>query len=327
MLVPECRTTKIDAHFIEPMLLLQTEKLATGAEWIYELKFDGFRAEAIKSGGRVHLRSRNDKDFNGRYPSIVQALAAIPNECVIDGEIVALDASGRPSFNALQNFGSGGTSLVYYVFDLMILAGKDVMNEPTSVRRELLRQQVLSKLDEPIRESPEFNASLPDLIQSVKAQGLEGLVAKRRDCPYEPGLRSGVWQKMRVNQGQEFVIGGYTPSAHNFDAIIFGYYDGRKLMYAGRTRNGFTPSSREKLFKGFKGLEIENCPFTNLPELKAGRWGVGLTAEKMKDCRWLKPVLIGQFEFVEWTPDGHLRHSRFIGLREDKEPQTVSRET
>jgi ATP-dependent DNA ligase len=193
-------------------------------------------------------------------------------------------------------------------------------------RRDLLRRNVLSRLDEPIRESPEFNAGLPELIQSVKAQGLEGLVAKRRDSRYEPGQRSGAWQKMRVNQGHEFVIGGYTPSAHNFDAMIFGYYDSGKLIYAGRTRNGFIASSREKVFKRFKGLEVDRCPFANLPEAKAGRWGVGLTAEKMKECRWLKPVLIGQFEFVEWTADGHLRHSRFMGLREDKEPGHVGRE-
>jgi len=208
----------------------------------------------------------------------------------------------------------------------MILAGKDVMDEPTSVRRDLLRRSVLSRLDDPIRESPEFNVGLPELIQPVKAQGLEGLVAKRRDSRYEPGQRSGAWLKMRVNKGQEFVIAGYTPSANNFDAIIFGYDDGGKLIYAGRTRNGFTPSSRDKLFKRFKGLEVDRCPFANLPEAKAGRWGVGLTAEKMKECRWLKPVLVGQFEFVEWTADGHLRHSRFMGLREDKEPHDVARE-
>ena len=317
---------RMHAHFIEPMLLLRTETLPTGSDWVYELKFDGFRAQAIKTGGKVLLRSRNDKDFNGRYPSIVRALPAMPEETVVDGEIVALDESGRPSVNALQNHGSGAANLVYYVFDVMIMAGKDVMALPTAERRELLREKVLSGLDEPIRESPEFHAGLPELVQSVKAQGLEGLVAKRRDCPYETGQRSGAWQKMRVNQGQEFVIGGYTPSAHNFDAIIFGYYDGGKLFYAGRTRNGFTPSSRQQLFKRFKGLEVEKCPFANLPEARAGRWGVGLTAEKMKECRWLKPVLVGQFEFVEWTQDGHLRHSRFLLLRDDREASDVRRD-
>jgi DNA ligase D-like protein (predicted ligase) len=316
---------KIKAEFVEPMLLLRTEKLPDGAAWLYEL-LDGFRAEGIKSGGRVHLRSRNDKDFNAKYPAIVQALAAMPDETVIDGEIVAVEESGRPSFSALQNYVAGKTTVVYYVFDVMALAGKDVMSEPLTVRRELLRSRVLAKLDEPIRESPELEASLPALVRSVKANGLEGLVAKRRDGRYEPGQRSGAWQKMRVNREQAFVIAGYTVGARSFDAIVFGYYDGAKLMYAGRTRSGFTPASRDQLFKRFSPLTTEKCPFDNLPEERGGRWGEGLTAEKMKECRWVTAALVGQIEFVEWTPDGHLRHSRFVGLREDKKPEDVVRE-
>jgi bifunctional non-homologous end joining protein LigD len=191
------------------MLLLPTEQLPAGPKWVYELKPDGFRAEAIKSGGRVQLRSRNNKDFNGKYPAIVGALAAIPDETVIDGEIVALDSSGRPSFSGLQNYGSGETQLFYYAFDVMILEGRDVMAEPLIARRALLRSQLLAHLDDPIRESSELHASLPELIQSVKFHGLEGLVAKRRDSRYEAGQRYGAWQKMRVNRSQEFVIAGY----------------------------------------------------------------------------------------------------------------------
>jgi ATP-dependent DNA ligase len=226
------------ARFIDPMLLLRTDKLPEGGNLQYEIKLDGYRAIAFNSGGRVHLRSRNDKDFSSRYPAIVKALSAMPDGTVIDGEIVALDESGRPNFNVLQNSSSSQTPILYYVFDVMVLAGQDVMPEPLKCRRELLRSQVLSQLREPIRESPVLEASLADLIRSVKARGLEGIVAKRIDSRYEPGQRSGAWQKMRVNQGQEFVIGGYTPSASNFDAIIFGYYESGKLMYAGRTRNG-----------------------------------------------------------------------------------------
>ena len=307
-------------------MLLRTDRLPEGATWQYEIKLDGYRAIAFKSGGRVQLRSRNDKDFGGKYPAIVKALSAMPDETVIDGEVVALDPAGRPSFNALQNYGSSAIPLFYYVFDVLILAGEDITSEPLARRRELLQTRVLSKLDEPIRESPILDASLPDLIRSVKAQGLEGIVAKRLDSRYEPGLRSGMWQKMRVNQGQEFVIGGYTASAKNFDALIFGYYKDNQLIYAARTRNGFTPASREKLFRQFRGMEINRCPFANLPEARSGRWGQGLSAEKMKDCRWLRPALVGQFEFLEWTPDDHLRHTRFIGLREDKKPSDVTRE-
>jgi bifunctional non-homologous end joining protein LigD len=131
---------------------------------------------------------------------------------------------------------------------------------------------------------------------------------------------------MRVNQGQALVIAGYTVGARNFDAVIFGYYDGDRLMYAGRTRSGFTPASRDQLFKRFLGFAAAECPFANLPEPRSGRWGEGLTAEKMKECRWLKPTLVGQFKFVEWTPDGHLRHSRYMGLRADKSAFDVTRE-
>jgi bifunctional non-homologous end joining protein LigD len=123
---------------------------------------------------------------------------------------------------------------------------------------------------------------------------------------------------MRVNQRREFVIGGYTPSPKNFDALIFGQYVGDKLIYVGRTRNGFTPRLGDSLFRRFKGLEVESCPFANLPEAKTGRWGQGLTAAKMKECRWLRPVLVGQFEFAEQTPDGHLLHSRFIRFRDER---------
>jgi bifunctional non-homologous end joining protein LigD len=257
----------------------------------------------------------------------VRGLAKLPNETVIDGELVALDESGRPSFGALQNTGSSTGVFVYYVFDVMVMAGRDVMVETLEARREVLEQRVLPHLAEPVRYPGALEASLRDLIHSVKAQGLEGLVAKRRDSRYEPGLRSGAWMKTRINRGQEFVIGGYTVGSQTFDALIFGYYDeDGRLIYAARTRNGFTRPMREQLSRKFRGLEIPECPFANLPEAKSGRWGQGLTKAKMADCRWLKPLLVGQFEFLEWTGEHHLRHSRFIGLREDKRARDVRRE-
>ncbi|HYW37844.1 MAG TPA: non-homologous end-joining DNA ligase [Terriglobales bacterium] len=308
------------------MLLLRTEKLPESADYQFELKFDGYRALAIKGGGKVQLRSRNDNDFNARYPGIVKALAPLPDDTVIDGEVVALDPEGKPSFNLLQNHGSSGAPLHFFIFDLLVLKGKDVMGKSLTERRELLEKHIFPKMEEPIRYSPMLEAGLKDLIQSVKAQGLEGLVAKRRDSKYEPGMRSGAWLKMRVNQGQELVIGGYTPSPKNFDALVIGYYEGSNLIYAARTRNGFTPASRAELFRKIKPLEIKECPFANLPEKKAGRWGAGLTAAKMAECIWLKPQLVAQFEYVEWTEDSHLRHSRFMALRDDKKPKDVWRE-
>jgi ATP-dependent DNA ligase len=232
-----------------------------------------------------------------------------------------LDDDGRPSFNAFQNYGSAPAPVLYYVFDIIVLAGRNVMRETLDKRRELLERNVLPKLAEPVRYTATLDASLPVLVQSVKAHGFEGLVAKRRNSGYEPGLRSGAWMKMRVNRGQEFVIGGHTRGTKTFDALVFGYYEGKKLIYVARTRNGFTPVTRAQVFKKFKGLEIDECPVVNLPEARSGRWGQGLTKAKMAECRWLKPVLVGQFEFLEWTADNHLRLSsssdcaRTSGLR------------
>jgi ATP-dependent DNA ligase len=198
------------------MLLLRTDSLPSGEQWLYELKLDGYRAIAFKRNGAVHLRSRNDNDFNARYPAVVEALAKIPENTVIDGEVVAFDQEGRPSFNALQNYASASAPVMYYVFDVMVLAGKNVMSEPLQKRRELLQKKLLPKLAEPIRYSAPLDADLPVLIQSVKVHGFEGLVAKRCTSVYEPGLRSGAWMKMRVNRGQESVIGGYTRGTKTF---------------------------------------------------------------------------------------------------------------
>jgi DNA ligase D-like protein (predicted ligase) len=307
--------TRDKVNFIEPMLLLPADALPEGSGWTYELELDGYRALAIKAGGEVRVRSRNDKDFNRKYPKIARALAPLPDETVIDGEVVALDAAGRPSFNDLQN-GSAGATIVYYVFDVMVLGGRNVMGEPLATRRELLTREVLPLLGDPVREAPRFDAALADLIAAVRAQGLEGLVAKRLDSVYEPGMRSGAWRKMRINRSEEFVIGGYTRGGRTFDAIVIGRWDGDRLVYVARTRVGFTPTSRERLMVQLKPLEIPACPFANLPEARGGRWGEGLTAEKMKECVWVRAELVAEVEFVEWTPEGHLRLAQFVGMRE-----------
>ena len=315
------------AGFIDPMLLLKTDALPDDrARWIYQLKLDGYRAIAFKRAGVLHLRSRNDHDFSRRYPDVMRGLARLPDETVIDGEVVAFDGEGKPSFSALQNYGAAPGPVVFYVFDIMVLAGNSVISEALEARLTLLETKVLPKLKEPVRYTGGLDATLSDLVASVRAQGLEGLVAKRRDSRYEAGMRSGAWQKMRVNRGQEFVIGGYTHGTQTFDALVFGVYEQGQLMYVARTRNGFTPATRVALFKKLKGLEVTDCPFVNLPEARSGRWGQGLTRAKMAECTWLKPELVAQIEFLEWTTDGHLRHSRFVGLREDTKAADVRRE-
>jgi ATP-dependent DNA ligase len=171
--------------------------------------------------------------------------------------------------------------------------------------------------------SEAFETAPTDLIQAAKEMTLEGIIAKRKNSLYEPGKRSGAWLKYRINRGQEFVIGGYTPG-HPFDALIVGYYEGEKLYYVGKVRNGFVPQVRREVYRKSKGLEIDACPFANLPERKRTMWA--LTRDEMKNCMWLQPELVAQIEFAEWTPDNHLRHSKFIGLREDKEAREVVRE-
>ena len=266
------KASKTTARFIKPMLALGAGSLPEGDHWVYELKLDGYRALGIKTNGKVSLRSRNDKDFTTKFPGVTKALARLPDETVVDGEVVAVDEGGRPSFNLLQNSASGST-ILYYLFDVLTLAGRDVTSEPLSTRRELLEQSILPKLGEPIRASLQFTGKLAELLHAVREQGLEGLIAKRNDTPYIPGDRSGSWRKLRTNRGQEFVIGGYTRGGRGFDALVFGYYDGGKLLFAAKTRNGFTPALRQDLAKRFRTLETNECPFANLPEPKTGPLG------------------------------------------------------
>jgi ATP-dependent DNA ligase len=163
-------------------------------------------------------------------------------------------------------------------------------------------------------------------VRHARQQQLEGIVGKRKDSLYEPGKRSGAWIKYRLNLEQEFVIGGFTPDPHGLDSIIVGFYRGKDLVYVARTRNGFVPASRRRVFEKLKPLIVPNCPFVNLPETRKARWGEALTAEKMKKCVWVQPKLVARIEFLEWTDANHLRHSKFAGLRDDKDPRKVVKE-
>jgi DNA ligase D-like protein (predicted ligase) len=311
------------ASFIEPMLCLAVSKLPEGPEWEYELKLDGYRAIGVRADFGSRLFSRNGKNFNGRFPTIAKALEQLPRNTVIDGEVVALGSDGKPSFSALQNFDDA--PLLFYAFDIPLVVGEDLTKQALKERRRLL-EKVLSRLRGPIRMSETFDVTAAEMIAAVRGQGLEGIVAKRLSSRYQPGQRSGDWVKLRVNQLQDFVIGGYIPAGSNFDSIIVGYYQGRRLMYAARVRAGFVPATRRAVFERFEGLAIRLCPFANLPEATKGRWGEGLTAEDMKNCRWLKPRLVAAIEFLEWTSANRLRHCKFGALRDDRNPQHVRRE-
>lgn len=312
------------AKFIEPMECVPVPKLPDGSQWLWELKLDGYRAIGVKSGRKVRLYSRNAKVLDTKFTYIVQALSDLPDDTVIDGEIVALDDGGRPHFNLLQNFVSAAGRIHYFVFDVLCHKGRDVIGLPLTERRQMLGS--LKIADPRIKIADYFEVSSEDLVRAAREQHLEGIVGKRKDSHYEPGKRSGAWIKYRLNLGQEFVIGGFTPGPHGLDAVIVGYYRDDELIYVARTRNGFVPASRRSLFENLRPLVTLECPFVNLPEIRKARWGEALTAEKMKKCVWVRPELVAQIEFLEWTHADHLRHSKFAGLREDKEPSQVVKE-
>jgi DNA ligase D-like protein (predicted ligase) len=310
-------------RFIEPMYALAVQQLPHGQEWLHEVKFDGYRCLAGRDSTEVTLWSRRENLFTNQFPNIARACERLPPNTLLDGEIVALDEKGRVSFNLLQHHRSKAQALVFYAFDVLIYRGRSVLNVPLYFRREVLRRIFEDVNAAPIGLSENIETAPANLIRVVKEFGFEGIVAKRKDSVYEPGKRSGAWGKYRINRGQEFVIGGYTPG-NPFDALIVGYYEGERLLYAAKVRNGFVPQLRREVAARLKGLETDRCPFGNLPERKRTQWA--LTKEEMKNCVWLKPELVAQIEFTEWTPDGHLRHSKFVGLRDDKEAREVSRE-
>jgi len=316
---------RTQASFVEPMDCLSVSKLPVGLGWIWEIKLDGYRALAVNSGSGVTLLSRRRKSLNRQFPNIVEALADLPAGTVVDGEVVAIGEGGRPDFNLLQHFRAESSRIQYYIFDLLCWKDRDLTRLPLIERRELLKS-VVALRDKSIKISDYIEAAPDDLLAAVRAQGLEGIIGKRKDSLYQPGKRSGAWIKYRVNRGQEFVIGGYFPGPHGFDSLIVGYYEGDKLMYVARTRNGFVPASRRQVFSRLKHLVIPDCPFVNLPETRKSRFGEELNAEKMKKAVWLRPEAVAQIEFLEWTEGDRLRHSKFGGLREDKNPRDVVKE-
>jgi bifunctional non-homologous end joining protein LigD len=320
------------SRFIEPMKARLEEKPPTHGHWLYELKFDGIRAIAIKDGKKVSLISRNGNKLDKRFPEIAESIKELPvRECVIDGEAVALDEEGRSSFQLLQALEIEGRKapLRFYVFDLLQLNGKSLLELAVEQRKQVLAT-VCESVSDPIRYSGEISGDVKTLLAEVKKRGLEGLIGKQRGSKYEPGRRSGAWIKLKSLNEQEFVIGGYTPPAgsrKHFGAILIGYYENGKLKFAGKAGSGFTEKSLTMLHKKFRAEERDDCPFVDLPSKHAGRWGEGITLSMMKNMHWVNPKFVAQIKFAEWTRDGKLRQPVFLGLREDKKPNEVKRES
>ncbi|MFL6529300.1 MAG: non-homologous end-joining DNA ligase [Chthoniobacterales bacterium] len=319
------------ARFIEPMKAKLMSTPPPG-EWSYELKFDGIRLLAVKNGEAVNLISRNRNELAARFSEVADAIRALPvNDCMIDGEVVAVDAGGRSSFQLLQGSempGGKQSPIYYYAFDLLQADGRSLLGLKLEDRKQVL-EQLCASANETIRYSGEIGADPQQLLKEVQQRGLEGLIGKQRGSVYEPGSRNGTWIKLKVLNEQEFVIGGYTPPAgarKHFGAVLVGYYEGNRLLFAGKVGTGFDTKSLAMLHKKFQAEARADCPFADLPSKQGGAWVQGITPSMMRKISWVNPVFVCQVKFAEWTRDGKLRQPVFLGLREDKSPREVKRE-
>ncbi len=295
-------------------------------EWLYEVKFDGFRVLAIKNGKEVELWSRNEKPLNERFPEVVKAVAKLSIKSgILDGEVCALDKSGRSSFQLLQNSAETNHPVVYYIFDVLSDGKEDLCSLPLLERKTRL-EAILLKAVDPIRPSPFFKRDPEKILEKMDSAGAEGSIAKRKNSIYETGHRSKDWVKIKFHKGQEFVIAGYTlpkKSRQYFGALILGYYRGKRLIFAGRVGTGFNEKSLKEIYRKLKPLEVDT-PLVEEVQEPSGRWRP--KGWKASDSRWVKPKLVAQVQFTEWTSDGILRHPSFLGLRDDKNPADVVRE-
>jgi len=303
-----------------PMLATLVEDIPRGGEWMFEVKWDGYRALAYVSGGDVTLKSRKGNDFTSRFEVVAKetAKAIKTPDCVLDGEMCALDENGRSSFSAMQQ-GKASTPLVYYVFDLLEVEGGPLVDRPIEERRQRL-EQLVDKRNRTVRLS-EFFDDGEALLRAAEEQGLEGVVAKRAGSRYAVGKRTRDWLKIKVHGDQEFGIAGYTKGqgrrSAGFGSLVLGYMRRNELVYAGNVGTGFDEREIERLLKKLKPLERKTCSFPVVPKMPKVRKG---------DVVWVTPKLVCQVEFAEWTHDGHLRAPGYKGLRQDKGSDEVVRE-
>ena len=304
-----------------PMLATLAQAVPTGDGWLFEIKWDGYRALARLAGGEgAALRSRRGNDLTERFPTIASALARALRtpDCVVDGEVCALDERGRPSFSAMQQ-GKRDTPLVYYVFDLLELEARPLLDLPLRERRELL-EPLLDRRIASVRLSEAFDDG-EALLTAAGEQGLEGIIAKRADSRYLPGRRSRDWLKIKTHGRQEFVIAGYTRGQGRrsgaFGSLVLGAYERNELRYVGNVGTGFNDAEIERLLAKLRPLERPDSPFAAVPKMPRVRRG---------DVVWVEPKLVCEVAFSEWTHDGHLRQPSYQGLREDKTPRDVRAE-
>jgi bifunctional non-homologous end joining protein LigD len=311
---------------ISPMLATLVDKPFDEEGWLYEIKWDGYRALALSNDGEVNLISRNNKSFNEKFYPVFDAVKEWGINAVIDGEIAVLKESGVSHFGSLQNWRSEADGeLIYYVFDLLWLDGHDLMQMPLTERRELLRQNLPG--EGIIRMSEDFKASATEFLEVAAGMGLEGIIAKKEDSTYHPGERTRDWLKIKTNQRHEVVIGGYTNnegSNKTFSSLLVGVYENGKLEYTGKIGTGFNDKLQSEMMQKFKKLVIDKSPFTIIPDVnKPSRFRPN---PPNATVTWLKPELVCEVSYAEMTDDGVMRHPSFEGMREDKNPKDVMRE-
>jgi bifunctional non-homologous end joining protein LigD len=304
----------------EPMLATLEQDLPRGDGWLYEVKFDGYRALGYVRGGEATLRSRTNKDLTARFEEVAKALerAAKTPDCVVDGEVCALDEEGRPSFSAMQK-GEAGTPIVYYVFDVLEVDGEPVLDEPLSERRRRL-ESLLDGRVRTVRVSEAFEDGRA-LLEAAKAQGLEGVLAKRAESRYHEGRRTRDWLKIKTHGRQEFLVAGYTKGqgrrAQGFGALVLAVREGDELVYVGNVGTGFSDKVIRELVARLEPLRRSTTPFPEVPKMPKVRRG---------DVVWVEPELVVEVEFAQWTHEGRLRAPAFVGVREDKAAEEVHRE-
>jgi bifunctional non-homologous end joining protein LigD len=303
----------------ELQLATLVEEVPEGDEWLHEQKFDGYRILAHREGPRVTLRSRRWKDWTAAFPPVAAAVAALPAaRAILDGEVAAVLPDGRTSFQALQNaFGRPGADVVYFVFDLLAQDGEDLRARPLEERKARLAALVAGSRGA-LRYSDHVIGGGARFFELACRSGLEGIVSKRRDAPYLPG-RGRAWVKTKCVQRQELVIGGFTEpegSRTGIGALLVGYYEGGRLVYAGKVGTGYTQQMLADLRARLDAIAAPAPPFEPAPP----RVWTGPRRH------WVKPELVAEVAFGEWTAEGRLRHPSFQGLRLDKRPTDVVRE-
>ncbi len=317
--------------FIPPMKATLVASPPEHGDWEYELKFDGYRALALKDGDAVSVKSSNGRDFTKRFDEIADGIRSLPVQtAILDGEIVALDEKGRPSFQLLQALESGDErpAIAFYAFDLLHLNGSDLTMHPLQERRALLENALRKPVDS-IRYSAPIRGNPKRLLQEVKNLGLEGIIGKLQDSVYASGRRSRSWIKLKCVSEQEFVIGGYTSphgTRRHIGALLVGYYEGKDLLFAGKVGTGFDARLLSLLAKKLQPLDRKSSPFKNLTEAHRKGDTQGLTASEIRKCHWVNPSLVCQVRYTEWTDAARLRNPVFLGLRDDKKPEDVIRE-